>query len=856
MRTRFQGLQELFVLCVLLTLTACGGGGGGTTPPSHADATLTYPSGTQTFTVGTAITPLAPTITGSLTSFSVSPSLPVGLSLDAGTGVISGTPTAVTTTRTCTVTGTGANGATASATVTVTINDVSPSQVSYGATSFTYTAGYAGSTLTPKAAGGSIIGWSISPALPQGLSFDATNGSIAGTPTTATASASYVVTAQNSGGTGSVSLTIAVNAASLIHLGHQGSVVQVRATAANVLSADALGQWILWDYTGHTVIATGNSNCTYGVNACPVYSAAVDLKGTTAAVVVKAGFELHSTTDGHTLGTIATSALSWWMLATDGSYLAAGNSTGVSAWSPSGQLLFSNSGDYSKAAAFAAPGQLLIGGGAAGANVIETIAVPSGTSSTGPSFNGTFSSWFLDGGQFISLAGTTALVYTSAGAPEGSITGVTAYNVVGQGNWVWTFSTTGGVLNIYPTTGTNSSTAPVASYTFNYDLPQVAGSGTTIGVAGPPSTPFTPSTINVIDLSGATPVETNYTANLRFSGAFSSSAYAPYAAVSASHWVMGDSYGVLVDGATLATTPSYFGFGQVTGTVGGSAHFAIATASGTILYFNSATLAQEGQIALRATRLQMSSDGTVLAAVGDGTFTGTNPVQIYSLPAGSLVYSWPYTAIGDSGGTDVFDIELSGTGTVLGQELEEATTNSQTSSYVQSASAATGGMPIFSSTASSFGPEFYPTLRISPDSTLIAYSQGGSTNVGTNLLLNGSLVTAFSGLPAGWLDNSRLLVNNYENSPSVPAIQYAGCTLYGPNGVPTGAPCAIGIELQRFQSVTSDGIYAPQNNQIFSVSTGATTWASGDPIVSNTQGAVAGSNVIFISGIDALAQPF
>jgi Putative Ig domain len=56
---------------------------------------LSYPS-PQIFVVGRAITPLVPTVTGSVTQYSVQPALPAGLSLNAQSGQVSGTPSAVT----------------------------------------------------------------------------------------------------------------------------------------------------------------------------------------------------------------------------------------------------------------------------------------------------------------------------------------------------------------------------------------------------------------------------------------------------------------------------------------------------------------------------------------------------------------------------------------------------------------------------------------------------------------------------------------------------------------------------------------------------------------------------------------
>lgn len=59
-----------------------------------------------------AITPVSPSVTGTVDSYSVSPALPAGLSLNTTTGVISGTPTANQGATTYTVTATNAGGST------------------------------------------------------------------------------------------------------------------------------------------------------------------------------------------------------------------------------------------------------------------------------------------------------------------------------------------------------------------------------------------------------------------------------------------------------------------------------------------------------------------------------------------------------------------------------------------------------------------------------------------------------------------------------------------------------------------------------------------------------------------------
>ena len=75
---------------------------------------------------------------GAVVSYSVSPSLPAGLSLDTSTGSISGTPTAVTSSATYTITATNTGG-TDTATMTIVVNDVIPSDLDYSPNSFTLT---------------------------------------------------------------------------------------------------------------------------------------------------------------------------------------------------------------------------------------------------------------------------------------------------------------------------------------------------------------------------------------------------------------------------------------------------------------------------------------------------------------------------------------------------------------------------------------------------------------------------------------------------------------------------------------------------------------------------------------------
>ncbi len=123
------------IIATALQLCACGGGHGGPTgtmPPTG----LSYPA-PMAFTVGTAIAPLTPTVSGAVTSYSVIPALPAGLALDTTSGVISGTPTAVAAKANYTVTASNSGGS-VNATVTLQVNAGAP-VIGYPSLSYTFT---------------------------------------------------------------------------------------------------------------------------------------------------------------------------------------------------------------------------------------------------------------------------------------------------------------------------------------------------------------------------------------------------------------------------------------------------------------------------------------------------------------------------------------------------------------------------------------------------------------------------------------------------------------------------------------------------------------------------------------------
>lgn len=197
------------------TVTATNDGGTGTAILSLlvtelAPTGLQYTFSNSSLLRDIAITAVRPSYGGgTATSFSISPALPAGLSLNTSTGVISGTPTVISGNTIYTVSAGNTAGNT-TATFSLLVRVDAPTNLQYTITP-SVLRDIAWSNKVPSYTGNSpIANFSISPALPTGLSFNTSTGVISGTPTVISVNKPYTVTATNDGGNATYSFNLAV----------------------------------------------------------------------------------------------------------------------------------------------------------------------------------------------------------------------------------------------------------------------------------------------------------------------------------------------------------------------------------------------------------------------------------------------------------------------------------------------------------------------------------------------------------------------------------------------------------------------------------------------------------------------
>ena len=157
--------------------------------------------------------------------------------------MISGKPTTISQTTTYTVTGTNSGGST-TFDLQITVNDVAPNSLSYASPNV-FTVGNSISNLSSTIFGGVVLKYSISPNLPVGLFLNIETGMISGKPTVISQTATYTVTASNSGGSTTFEIQITVNDVAPNSLSYTSPNIFTVGTSISELSPTVSGGTVL-----------------------------------------------------------------------------------------------------------------------------------------------------------------------------------------------------------------------------------------------------------------------------------------------------------------------------------------------------------------------------------------------------------------------------------------------------------------------------------------------------------------------------------------------------------------------------------------------------------------------------------
>jgi hypothetical protein len=636
----------------------------------------------------------------------------------------------------------------------------------------------------------------------------------------------------------------------LLELGHAAPIVRIRQSGVQVLSEDATGHWVVWDTTARAPLISGDAatclipydpNCVDSPvsEVTPVYG--VDLAGTTLAVGGPDHITLLSAADGHALGSVPwTSTDGAWALAADGSYVWAASESVLGAWSPEGQKLVGRTGDYESAQILAAPQQLLVAQGPAGqGNAIESISLATGKSTVGAQMNTTFWSWFLDGsGRYLTADATADTTIIGVFASDGTMLDRQTLQaqideLVGQGQFFWTLerppaNSDSVTLKVYKLGGGGVPTRIVPSTDPSLLLP----SGVLLAMRTGP--------VTVLDLSsdGANPLTTTVP-----------DAYV-FAADPKGNWSIGDYSGVVYGGGTEAAPAGAqpLDCGEVQSIAGASTgDVVIATAVGQTLSIDVGSRTLRAALALPAARVQLSADGTLLAALGSA-------LQLVALPDLVPIKSWP--TVDANKRPSLVDFSLASGGSRLAQTSStDMSTNQQISvsfrRWVEDTQDADKTVDD-EFTVNNRGLLLAP-VALSPNGAFAAVCDtlivlNSSTPDAMTRIFNGATeVGSVAGYPIGWLDDQHLLLwRALKDSTGVPV--YAGALIADAQG---NAGSLIPLPVAaRWSKLTPAGVYDTSGNKLYSTADGHVLWPTGAapaPAVAPA-GDVAGSRLVFASG--------
>jgi hypothetical protein len=256
-------------------------------------------------------------------------------------------------------------------------------------------------------------------------------------------------------------------------------------------------------------------------------------------------------------------------------------------------------------------------------------------------FYGNFSSWFFDGGYFLTTLDTTLRLYHKNGTLIKFINNP-IYTVGGTGEYFWITPTSNGSVKLY-----NVNNDDVTLYAGR----KVIGTESTIGLLE-----FGHPVLSIIDLSVTPPTVSVHEG----SGPYLES----YDADADGNWTTGNNSGV-VNYGSLTNTPTKLNVGKIRYMFGDkNGNFAIATSSGEVIMYElvDEEMVQIDSYAKDSDKVKISEDGAYIAIKGtasDAQFsTQDQSINIYETSTHTLVKNFYYNYFNE-GGDHLFDFDFS-----------------------------------------------------------------------------------------------------------------------------------------------------------------------------------------------------
>jgi hypothetical protein len=338
-------------------------------------------------------------------------------------------------------------------------------------------------------------------------------------------------------------------------------------------------------------------------------------------------------------------------------------------------------------------------------------------------FYGNFSSWFFDGGYFLTTLDTTLRLYHKNGTLIKFINNP-IYSVGGTGEYFWIMPTSSGGVKLY-----NVNNDDVTHYSGD----KVIGTESSIGLLE-----FGHPVLSIIDLSVVPPTVTVHEG----SGPYLES----YDADADGNWTTGNDSGV-VNYGSLTNPPIKLNVGKIRNMFGDkNGNFAIATSSGEVIMYE---LVNEEMIKIYSypkdsDKVKISEDGAYIAIKGtasDAQFsTQDQSINIYETSTHTLVKNFYYNYFNE-GGEHLLDFDFSLDGTKVIQRTVFSSNN-----YLSD---------VFSDESVLLNSDDIERLSFSPNSNTVTTSSHF-----TKVYQSGVITHTLSPDVRGWINESTFVGND------------------------------------------------------------------------------------------------
>jgi hypothetical protein len=431
------------------------------------------------------------------------------------------------------------------------------------------------------------------------------------------------------------------------------------------------------------------------------------------------------------------------------------------------------------------------------------------------------------------MVGSTVYVYTPDATRVAMFT-TSGYALAGgDGEWAWNYERGGG-FDLYhwtltaPTKTSLGGSGPGILYSRHGALAFVGG--------------YPEALVDILHLGPSGPTAIGIDIPVGYLSAFAFDA--------AGHWTVGSSYGVLYDDVTLATTsPRSFGCGAIFNM--GSAldgTTALATAGSGILLLNLGATPPtvRGRIAFDSGHVELTDDASQLVAMATDAYYQYVPdrsLNVYDLATSTLVHSMSYELDTSFVLPDLFEFALARGGTRVSRVTKDGgdsyhrlvTDLMETETDYSDSPTGSTSLPVNPVVLSPNG--VYAAIPDKVTSGVFGELSSTTTNIYRTGVLNG----AIPGRAVTWLDDSRLLVQTFTETPSgFPKV--FGSTVCDPTGAPTASVTLPPLQPNRVYRASPNELFAPDLGAIYDVATGAMTWSG----ALADSGTVVGSNVVLL----------